>query len=292
MANKKNLMRIGELEKLSGMPRYTIHFYLREGILHPPKKTGQTMAYYDESHLERLQAIKGLKRDLRLPTVFLREQLKGIENREQTGARKSFAVSQPGLSPKEKRKQEIIEAAIHLFASKGYNHTNVRDIAKAAGMATGTFYIYYTNKRDLFVEVVDDVIRDIIGEIADAIRKEKNLVKRTELRARVFFENYQRYSEILNQLRAEMASEDHWAQEKVKKIYWDLTKPLIREAQQGIVNGYIRKVDPDLLAFTLIGIVEILSLRVKLDHKYSFDKVMSFVQDIILRGLNPVGQST
>jgi len=285
--NPKHLMRISELERLSGVPRYTIHFYLREGVLHPPQKTGQTMAYYDESHLTRLQAIKKLKKDLRLPTAFLKERLEDVKDGGEAKVGKSSALSDLSLSPKQKRKQGIIEAAIRLFAQKGYHHTDVRDIAQAAGIATGTFYIYYQNKRDLFVEVVDDVIRSIIGEIADAIRKENDAVKRTVLRARVFYENYRRYSEILNQLRAEITGEDPWAQEKVKKIYWELTQPLIREAQQAIQNQVIRPLDPDLLAFALIGVVEILSLRINLDDKYTFDQITAFMLDILMNGLKP-----
>lgn len=55
MVNKKKYIRIGELEKISGLPRSTIHFYIREGILHRSIKTARTMAYYDERHVERLK---------------------------------------------------------------------------------------------------------------------------------------------------------------------------------------------------------------------------------------------
>ena len=56
-------MRIKELVERSGLPRTTIHFYLRHGLLHPPVKTGRTMAYYDKSHLDRLRKIQSLKKD-------------------------------------------------------------------------------------------------------------------------------------------------------------------------------------------------------------------------------------
>jgi len=285
--NKKNLMRISELEKLSGVPRYTIHFYLREGILPPPLKTGQTMAYYSINHLSLLKEIKKLKKDFRIPTAFLKKHLEEVKSEEKTKLDKISLSSESALSFKQKRKQEIINSAIQLFAQKGFHHTNIQDIAQGAGIATGTFYIYYSNKRELFMEVVDEVIRSIIGEIAEVIKKEKDPIKRTALRARVFFENYQRYTEILNQLRAEIAGEDSWAQEKVKKIYWELTKPLIREAQQAIQQNVIRRLDPDLLAFALIGMVEILCLRISLDKKYSFEQVMLFMLDMLMKGLSP-----
>lgn len=51
-----------ELEAASGVPRSTIHYYLKAGILPEPEKTARNAAIYDERHLRRLQAIDYLKR--------------------------------------------------------------------------------------------------------------------------------------------------------------------------------------------------------------------------------------
>jgi len=291
--NKKSRMKISELEKLSGMPRSSIHYYIREGILHPPAKTGRTMAYYDESHLKKLQKIREIKSNYeklkigsRVPrTVIERGATEGLSQTEvvEYGSKKES----PASDSRQPRKQEIIDAAINLFSQKGYHYTNVRDITNALGISNGTFYLYYASKRDLFIEVVDDVIRNIIGDVAEAIKKERNLLKRTILRGNVFHENYSRYNEILAQLRAEVTSEDQWAQNKVKKIYMDLTKPLIREAQEAIKHGIIREVDPDLFAYILIGITEIMSLRMTLDDKYTPAKIWEFLLDLYINGLKP-----
>lgn len=50
-------------------------------------------------------------------------------------------------------KQKLMEAAIGLFREKGYFQTNAKEIAKTAGVATGSFYSYYSDKRQLFIEV-------------------------------------------------------------------------------------------------------------------------------------------
>lgn len=67
-------MRMKELVQRSGMSRSTIHFYLREGLLHPPIKTGRTMAYYDRGHLDRLKSIQKSKMDMRMPLAFLKKR--------------------------------------------------------------------------------------------------------------------------------------------------------------------------------------------------------------------------
>lgn len=49
----------------------------------------------------------------------------------------------------QKKRQELLENAFDLFTSKGVNETTIQDIAKAAGVAKGTFYLYFRDKYDL-----------------------------------------------------------------------------------------------------------------------------------------------
>jgi len=53
------------------------------------------------------------------------------------------------------RKQAILEAAARVFAGKGYRGSSVDDIAEAAGISKGTFYLYFESRKDAFVELVE-----------------------------------------------------------------------------------------------------------------------------------------
>jgi DNA-binding transcriptional MerR regulator len=73
-------MRMAELAKLSGVARETIHYYLREGLLAPGEKSGKTISYYDDSHLERLRLIRHLREEKYLPVAVIRSILRaGLE---------------------------------------------------------------------------------------------------------------------------------------------------------------------------------------------------------------------
>jgi AcrR family transcriptional regulator len=282
-------MRIGELARLTGIPRTSIHFYIRQGLLHPPVKTSRTMAYYDESHLKRLRAIKAIKKNMRLPLIYIKDQIEKVEQQEELSAetdRQIAASEKYENDPKGKRKQIIIKAAITIFSQKGYHRTKIQDISKAAGISTGTFYLYFENKRELFTEVADEVIKAIMGEGADAIRQERDIAQRMRIRGQVFFNNYSKYNEILYQLRAEISSGEEWAQEKVKKVYQNLTEPVIRDIQKCIRQGLYRELDPDLLAYILTGQVEIMALRMKIDSKYTLEEIRDFLRDFNRYGLN------
>ena len=279
-------MRIKELSQKSGVPKSTIHYYLREGLLHPPTKTGRTMAYYDETHLKTLAAITHLKKDLRMPIAFLKGELTRI-------GESGFHEPTPGndyeneTDPRDIRKAEIIKAAIEAFSLKGYHRTRVSDITKKVGISTGTFYIYFENKRELFIEVVEDVFRHIVGDAARNIKGEENLGRKLVIRGRTFYENYTRYMEILHQLRAEIASDEDWPQEKLNHVYRALTGPVIIEAQEAIDKGQLRPVDPELLSFALTGMIEVMSFRISLDDKYTIEDAIRFIGDMVVNGLIP-----
>lgn len=288
MKKNSKFMRISELEKLSGVPRTTIHYYTREGILPPSLKTGRTMAYYDERHLTRLLEVEKLKKETGLPLSFFQEQARAI-SRTQRGREKQKAV-RPDTgdpeTPRDQRRQDIAQAAIEIFSKKGFHETKVADITQGLGISTGTFYVYFQDKQELFLEVVDQVVRKIVDGMAQAIKGETNLWRRWIIRARTFFENFERYNEILHQLRAEM-THGGWPEGRVEEVFLRITRPLIQEIRQAEEQGLIRNVDPELLAFLMMGIIEGVTLRSRFDKKYTFNHLVAFVGDVIFVGLDP-----
>jgi len=53
------------------------------------------------------------------------------------------------------RRKQILEAATRVFAEKGYNRATTKDIARAAGMAEGTLYLYFENKSELLIALME-----------------------------------------------------------------------------------------------------------------------------------------
>jgi AcrR family transcriptional regulator len=65
----------------------------------------------------------------------------------------------------EQRREEILDAALDLFAERGYHNTGVADIAARLRMSHGTFYRYFESKRD----ILDHVVARLARRIGDAI---------------------------------------------------------------------------------------------------------------------------
>src|SRR5579871_1720611 len=59
---------------------------------------------------------------------------------------------------KPERRQQILAVAKDVFAKRGYHAAKIEDIVGAAGVARGTFYLYFEDKRTIFEEIVDRTI--------------------------------------------------------------------------------------------------------------------------------------
>jgi len=283
-------MTIGELERRSGIRRSTIHHYVRSGLLQQPYKTGQTMAYYDQSHLRRLEIIQKIKIDYlksaktsRVPIDFIMHKM----NESYTLTKnKNATEKQPNRKIREKvqkKKEEIIEATLKLYADRGYYLTNIRDITREVGMSAPAFYHYFQDKRELFVEVIEYVVRNYRREAKEALAIEKDPVQRTRIMFQIFSKHYPKIGEILNQLRAGVAIGDQWAKERLSSLYGEMTKNVSKEIRAGIKIGVIRDVDPDLLAFLNVLLDEMAVHRASIDNKYTAQEIMSFVADMLYR---------
>lgn len=83
---------------------------------------------------------------------------------------------------RETTKNNILNAALELFASKGYSNTSINDIAKSAGVSKGLAYNYFENKQNILEEVIQIIFVDmenmflIIEELMDPFEKIQKLI--------------------------------------------------------------------------------------------------------------------
>ena len=68
--------------------------------------------------------------------------------------------------------QQIIEAAVRVFARRGYYNSRVSDIAREAGIAAGTIYLYFKTKDDILVTLFRDKMAEFVGTLRKAIAGE------------------------------------------------------------------------------------------------------------------------
>ncbi|MCK4472718.1 MAG: helix-turn-helix transcriptional regulator, partial [Anaerolineae bacterium] len=70
---------------------------------------------------------------------------------------------------RERRRDIILEAAAAVFAERGYQRATMKEVAAHAGIAPGTIYLYFKNKRDLLLAIADHLITQPVDQTLVAL---------------------------------------------------------------------------------------------------------------------------
>jgi TetR/AcrR family fatty acid metabolism transcriptional regulator len=187
-----------------------------------------------------------------------------FSGREKAAPRRARAVRQPPREPKRGRaeksadkRERILRAAIKVFARKGFYATRVSEIAKAAGVADGTIYLYFRNKDDVLVSVFESRITRLVEVLREVVSSEQSFEERftrlVELQlgllegrrelAEVVTVNLRQSSKLLKQYAAPLFVQ-----------YLDVIAGLVAEGQQ---RGVVRAdVNPRIVARSLWGALD------------------------------------
>jgi TetR/AcrR family fatty acid metabolism transcriptional regulator len=84
------------------------------------------------------------------------------------------------------KRQRILDAAVQVFARKGFSASRISDVASAAGIADGTVYLYFESKDDILIKLFDEVM----GVHVDAARQEIARVDDAAERLRVIADHH------------------------------------------------------------------------------------------------------
>lgn len=76
------------------------------------------------------------------------------------------------------KRERILDAAVKVFAKHGYQEARVADVAKGAGVADGTIYLYFDSKEDLLVKLFEDRVERLLTHLRAELPKEASAVIR------------------------------------------------------------------------------------------------------------------
>lgn len=145
-------LTIRDLEKASGLPRTTIHYYLREGLLPRPHKSAASRSLYTEDHVRILQEITELRRSGLSVAEIANEVAYRIDEANE---------GMVDLAAQEYKRvhDRILAAATREFAAKGFQNTYVTTIIRKLGITAPTFYAHFPSKRHLLTECVNALLK-------------------------------------------------------------------------------------------------------------------------------------
>jgi TetR/AcrR family fatty acid metabolism transcriptional regulator len=100
--------------------------------------------------------------------------------------------------------QQIIEAAVRVFARKGYFNSRVSDIAREAGIAAGTIYLYFDTKEAILVTLFREKMAGFVDALEKAIAEEADAVARVRRLVRLHFSMLEDSPELAEVVQVEL----------------------------------------------------------------------------------------
>ncbi len=157
----------------------------------------------------------------------------------------------------ERTRQRLLAAAEEVFAELGYHDASIVKLTEAAGVGQGTFYLYFTGKKEIFDELVLDLNHRVRQAMTEGAEKGTTRAEKEQLGFAAFFHFTAEHPALYRIIRqAEFVSP-----EILQLHYERLTNGYVAGLRQAMAAGEIEDGDPELLAWALMGIGELVGMR-------------------------------
>jgi len=186
----------------------------------------------------------------------------------------------------ESRRAEILDAAKEVFSEWGFHSADVQDIAKKAGIAKGTIYLYFPTKQALFLAVIELGLERLSIEIRTKLLDIDNPIENIKIAIKsymLFFKDNEKFYRLLVQPDLELLDEIAGTFKGVKLAKLPQLTSVI---DMGIKQRLIRKIDSESLSYMILGMVDILLYQWLLDpQKESIEEKVNQVYDLLFKGI-------
>lgn len=178
------------------------------------------------------------------------------------------------------RREEILDAAQHVFFEKGLYVATMDEIAEKAELSKGTLYLYYKSKEDLYLAVMMrgmEILRDMFTEVANSGESAAKMLLALGDAYVSYFSNHREYFRMVHflqtpQFHKQVTDDMKKSCGALNRHVWDLVNGIL---QRGIDDGILRKdLNPVEVGIILWSSATALLLRIDSEYpiwKESFD---------------------
>lgn len=185
----------------------------------------------------------------------------------------------------ESRRERILAAARKVFREKGYDRTTVSDVVREAGVAQGTFYLYFPSKKDAFLALTHQLpelmTRAVMGAADPALPFDERIRRMT----RAGFECCKGNEELVRLIKFGADSIAAEVQAEYLKSH-PLAKELAEMFKRGMELGEMETVEPEITARLIMGLYENAFVQATaLGDQMDEAKLEEALSDLVIRAL-------
>jgi AcrR family transcriptional regulator len=188
------------------------------------------------------------------------------------------------------RRSQLTRAAYNVVGQKGYYEFTIRDIAREAGLSTGLVHYYFKNKKDLLLNLLKEINKNML------VILNRNISKANDPREKLNIFMTQAFDLVKNEKDYFYIVIDFWTQvnksERMKlansKLFKSYRDEIAKILQEGITKGFFTKMDVDYTAAVIISIIQGLIIQYVIDtNAFNYDdytkKVIKHINDLVTK---------
>jgi len=204
-------------------------------------------------------------------------------NRGTSSVASSFRpLSAPPPTPRGQRtRTRLIRAAETVFGEVGYYDTRISEITRAAGVAMGTFYLYFPSKEELFRGLLTSLNHDLRRTLSEGTRKLPTRAAAEAEGLRLFFRFLLRHRKLYRIVKEAASVDPALYREYVERIAEGYRAGLARAME----TGEVKRGDPELFAYALMGVAETVAMRFVIWEDGMTEGKFDQLTELILHGL-------
>lgn len=199
----------------------------------------------------------------------------------------------PIIVDKERKRREILKAAMRVFAREGYHRAKMEAVAEEAGIGKGTVYEYFKSKTDLFLALHDHMLAELKAFYMKELKGIQQPAAMLERFIAVAFETFRLWEPFF------LVFFDYWAeggrgeqqtllQTRLREAYAVARNDVAAIIAAGVKDGSFRCEDPLLVAASILATLDGLVLQWLCDRDaFDLDAIAKNLTEMILRSLRP-----
>ncbi|GAC1567787.1 MAG: TetR/AcrR family transcriptional regulator [Ktedonobacteraceae bacterium] len=188
---------------------------------------------------------------------------------------------------REDTRRRIMRQAASEFARLGFDQANINVIAEQAGIGKGTIYLYFENKRDLFLEMLRFIAQAQLTVVRGAIAPDGTLRQRLERLFRAFAHLAEEERDHFNVYMSALYGVNRAFQAEATKLLRDYVAVIAMMLEQSQAKGEVRYHDVEASALMVLSLTESYNLSAKVlgQPEHVIVQQAGAVAELILRGI-------
>lgn len=193
----------------------------------------------------------------------------------------------PRTARGEATRQKLLDAAEALFGRNGFHATSITEVTRRAGVAQGTFYLYFENKEAIYIELVRHLSHSLRQAIAKDVAGLDDRLEVEEAGLRSFL----RFAAAHRDLYRIVYESQYIDRDLFRWYYERLAEAWAEGLSSAMEAGQIRRLEPEAVAYALMGTAHFMGMRwVLWENEEPPEEVLGTVRQLIHHGLAPDGE--